>query len=117
MIYDRIKKICKDKGITVAKLERDLELGRSSVRRFDQHDPSIGKMHMIAGYLGVTVDDLLDDKYESNKGPDALSRKMFVDKDMRDIYEMKSNMSADRFALYKKLLEEMYRAEQGGESN
>ena len=40
--------------------------------------------------------------------------KMYVDKDMRDIYEMKSHMSADRFALYKKLLEEMYRAEQGG---
>lgn len=111
MIYDRIKKICKDKGITVAKLERDLELGRSSVRRFDQHDPSIGKMHMIAGYLGVTVDDLLDDKYESNKGPDALANQMFSDKDMRDIYFMKKGMTEERFALYKKLLSEMFKAE------
>ena len=71
-------------------------------------------MHMVAGYLGVTVDELLDDKYESNKGPDALAQQMYVDKDMRDIYEMKNNMSAERFALYKKLLEEMYKAEQGG---
>lgn len=114
MIYERIKEICNAKGITIRKLEQDLEFGRGSVRKFDQHDPSVGKMHMVAGYLGVTVDDLLDDKYESDKGPDALARQMYVDKDMREIYEMKNNMSAERFALYKKLLEEMYRAEQGG---
>ena len=114
MIYEKIKEICKAKGITVRKLEQDLGLGRGSVRKFDQHDPGVGKMHMIAGYLGVTVDDLLADKHELNMGPDTLARQMYVDKDMRDIYEMKKNMSAERFALYKKLLVEMYRAEQGG---
>ena len=67
MIYDRIKKICKDKGITVAKLEQDLELGRSSVRKFDQHDPGVGKMNMIAGYLGVTLNDLIDADFDSDK--------------------------------------------------
>lgn len=69
MIYERIKEICNAKGITIRKLEQDLEFGRGSVRKFDQHDPSVGKMHMVAGYLGVTVDELLDDKYESDKGP------------------------------------------------
>ena len=74
MIYERIKELCKMRGISVAKLEKDLELGRSTVRKFDQHEPSIGKVHMIAGYLGVTVDDLLDDKYESDKGPEPANR-------------------------------------------
>lgn len=111
MIYERIKEICRKKGVTISKLEQDLEFGRGSVRKFDQHDPSVGKMHMVAGYLGVTIDDLLDDRYESNNGPDTLAQQMYVDKDMRDIYHMKNNMSAERFALYKKLLEEMYRAE------
>lgn len=69
MIYERIKEICNAKGITIRKLEQDLEFGRGSVRKFDQHDPSVGKMYMVAGYLGVKVDDLLDDKYESDKGP------------------------------------------------
>ena len=114
MIYERIKEICNAKGITIRKLEQDLEFGRGSVRKFDQHDPSVGKMHMVAGYLGVTVDELLDDKYESDKGPVAIAQKMYMDKDMREIYEMKNKMSAERFALYKKLLEEMYKAEQGG---
>lgn len=40
MIYERIKEICKAKGITVRKLEQDLEFGRGSVRKFDMHDPS-----------------------------------------------------------------------------
>lgn len=47
MIYDRIKALCKAKGITVAKLEQDLELGRSSIRKMDKHDPSVGKMRKL----------------------------------------------------------------------
>ena len=42
MIYERIKEICNAKGITIRKLEQDLEFGRGSVRKFDQHDPSVG---------------------------------------------------------------------------
>lgn len=78
MIYERIKEICNAKGITIRKLEQDLEFGRGSVRKFDQHDPSVGKMHMVAGYLGVTVDELLDDKYESDKGPDAIMKYIVI---------------------------------------
>ena len=47
MIYDRIKALCKAKGITVAKLEQDLELGRSSIRKMDKHDPGVGKDRRI----------------------------------------------------------------------
>lgn len=111
MIYERIKELCKMRGISVAKLEKDLELGRSTVRKFDQHEPSIGKVHMIAGYLGVTVNDLLDENYDSDKKLDTIANQMYSDKDMRDIYFMKKEMTEERFALYKKLLSEMYKAE------
>lgn len=117
MIYDRIKKICKNKGISVAKLEQDLGLGRSSVRRFDQHEPGVGKLNMIAGYLGVTVDSLLDDDYYADGEKAVMAQRMYDDSDIREIYLMKKGMSQERFGLYKKLLEEMYRSEQGGESN
>lgn len=33
MIYERIKEICNAKGITIRKLEQDLEFGRGSVRK------------------------------------------------------------------------------------
>lgn len=112
MIYDRIKEICRERGITIRKLEQDLEFGRGSVRKFDQHDPSVGKMHMIAGYLGVTVDDLLVDVYEPSNGPGGMAQQMYGDKDMREIYAIKRKMSPERFSLYKKLLSEMYKAEQ-----
>ena len=111
MIYDRIKELCKAKGVTVAKLEQDLELGRSSIRKMDKHDPGVGKLSMIAGYLGVTVDALLDDDYYAPNGIARIAQQMYDDPDMREIYQMKKEMTEERFALYKKLLEEMYRAE------
>ncbi len=114
MIYERIKEICKARGITVKKLEQDLELGRSSVRKFDQHDPSVGKMNMIAGYLGVTIDELVGGSFDPKNKIDSVAQQMYSDKDMRDIYKMKKEMSEERFKLYKKLLEEMYRAEHSG---
>lgn len=111
MIYENIKKCCAAKGVTVRKLERDLEFGRGSVSKFDEHDPSVGKMNMIAGYLGVTVDDLISEDYPVKIKTGSLADQMYSDPDMRDIYIMKQNMSAARFALYKKLLEDVYKAD------
>lgn len=111
MLYDRIKEFCKLRGVTIKKLEEDLEFGRGSVRKFDQHDPSIGKMNMIAGYLGVTVDDLISEDYPAKIKTGSIADQMYSDPDMRDIYMMKSKMSPARFALYKKLLEDVYKAD------
>ena len=115
MIYDNIKRFCADKGITIRKLERDLEFGRGSVSKFDEHDPSVGKMNMIAGYLGVTVDDLIGNNPLPNTNIERKAMQMYGDQDMRDIYEMKKNMNDERFAVYKKLLFEIFNSEKNSD--
>lgn len=67
MIYDRIKALCKAKGITVAKLEQDLELGRSSIRKMDKHDLSEAKQMLKDaeyedGYIAVIENDVCVDE-------------------------------------------------------
>lgn len=117
MIYENIKKCCAAKGVTVRKLERDLEFGRGSVSKFDEHDPSVGKMNMIAGYLGVTVDDLIGNEHHSNTNIERKAMQMYSDEDMREIYQMKMSMNYERFMLYKKLLAEIFNSEQQGKQN
>lgn len=60
-IYDRIKALCERKGITVAKLERDLGFGSNSIGKWGKSgvSPSIDKIAKIATYFKVSADYLL----------------------------------------------------------
>ena len=58
MLYERIKELCKERGTTIAALERDLGFGRGYISKIDRHQPSLKKVAQIAEYLGVTVDRL-----------------------------------------------------------
>ena len=59
MLYDKVKQICREKGISVMKLEEGLGFPRSSICKWNENEPGIGKVQKVAGYLGVTVDELL----------------------------------------------------------
>lgn len=50
--------------MTINGLEAQLGFGRGSIYKWDAHTPSISKMKDVADVLGVTVDDLINDKAE-----------------------------------------------------
>ena len=59
-IYDRIKKLCQERGITVAELERELGFSNSTIRKWGNNtSPSIDKVIKVANYFNVSVDYLL----------------------------------------------------------
>lgn len=59
MIYLNIKKLCAEKGISIARLEREVGLGNATVRGWENSVPHVDRVKMVADYFGVTVDDLL----------------------------------------------------------
>lgn len=59
MIYTNISNLCRDKGISIAKLERELGFGNSTVRGWANSSPTVEKLKAVADYFGVTVDELL----------------------------------------------------------
>lgn len=59
MIYLNIKKLCAEKGISIARLEREVGLGNATVRGWESSVPHVDRVKMVADYFGVTVDDLL----------------------------------------------------------
>lgn len=40
MLYEKIRKLCKEKGVTVTEVERELGFGRGSLSKIDKHKPS-----------------------------------------------------------------------------
>ena len=60
--YQRIQKLCKEKGVSVAKMERDLNFARGSVAKIDEHKPSAERLSKICMYLGVSPMSLMADE-------------------------------------------------------
>lgn len=58
-LVERIKQLCKERGITFVQFERDSGLGEHSVYRWDTNAPSITKVKQAASYFGITVSELI----------------------------------------------------------
>ena len=56
---DRIKELCKERKISVNKLETDLGFGTGYVSKLDKSTPNTKKIQAIADYFGTTVDYLV----------------------------------------------------------
>ena len=61
MIYNKIRQLCADKGISTREIERACGLGSRSIENWKDHSPSVANVKAVADYLGVTVDELLRD--------------------------------------------------------
>lgn len=59
MLYDNVKRVCDEKGISVGKLEKELELSNGSICKWNESEPGIRKVQKVAEYLGVPIEELL----------------------------------------------------------
>ena len=60
IVYERIKRLCAKKGITIAKLESDLGFGNASIKKWENmSSPSIDKVVKVATYFDVSIDYLM----------------------------------------------------------
>ena len=60
IVYERIKRLCAKKGITIAKLESDLGFGNASIKKWERmSSPSIDKVVKVATYFDVSIDYLM----------------------------------------------------------
>ena len=59
MIFTNISNLCEEKGISIARLERECGLGNAMVRGWKNSMPTADKLKRVADYLGVSVDSLM----------------------------------------------------------
>lgn len=61
MIFGKISELCKERKISIAKLERMCGLGNSTIRGWTTASPSIENLKKVADYFGVPIDYFLED--------------------------------------------------------
>ena len=59
LLYSNIVEKCKERGISVAKLERECDFGNGRIRNWDRYKPSLGSLSKVCNVLNCTVEQLL----------------------------------------------------------
>lgn len=60
MIYTKVKKICKEKGISIRAVEIKAGLGNGTISNWDNVSPNVDNVKAVAKALGVKISSLLD---------------------------------------------------------
>ena len=69
MIYANISNLCHSKGISIARLERELGFGNATIRGWETSSPTVEKLKAVADYFGITMDALLVDDDTTGQVP------------------------------------------------
>ncbi len=77
LTYEPIKKLCKDKGVSVTGAEKELGFARGSLCKVNTNKPSIEKVQKLANYFDVSVEYLMTGE--------KLNNIQLTTKDERDI--------------------------------
>ncbi|MDG0818821.1 helix-turn-helix domain-containing protein [Staphylococcus equorum] len=82
--FQRIQNLANKNGLSIAELERILNLSNGSIARWKKSAPSSKGLTLIADYFDVSVDYLLGREKEEYSGEKEDEVQMFRDKDAFD---------------------------------
>ncbi|MBP3469721.1 MAG: helix-turn-helix transcriptional regulator [Lachnospiraceae bacterium] len=60
MIFNNIKKICDEKGISISQLEKEAGLGNGTISGWKESMPRIDKLQAVAKVLNTEVNKLIE---------------------------------------------------------
>ncbi len=64
-MLEMIRKLAKEKNLPLAKIEQACGLGKRTIYKWDEAQPSVDKVIRVARYLGVPVEMLIEeDEYD-----------------------------------------------------
>lgn len=61
-MLEKIKKLCKERGISINDLEKACGIGRNTIYKWGESSPTVDNLKAVAEFFGRTVDDLLKEE-------------------------------------------------------
>ena len=67
VLYDNVKQACREKGVSVSALEKAVGFSNGCISKWNESEPGIRKVQKVADYLGVAIEDLLEEGGERDE--------------------------------------------------
>lgn len=84
-LVERIAKLCSEQGTTMTAIERENGLAVSSIRKWDDHAPTIPKLVIVAKALNTTVSYLIGETSEKNPASEPETGKVPTIQDWKEL--------------------------------
>ena len=62
MVFENVKRICDEKGITISQLEKEAGLGNGTIGGWKNSSPRVDSLQAVARVLKVKVEKLLKER-------------------------------------------------------
>ena len=59
MLYDKIKEICREKGVSISAVEKEANLGNGAISKWNKSSPTLDNLQAVARVLKVKVEKLI----------------------------------------------------------
>ena len=90
-LKDRIKNLCKERGISVSKMERECGFANGYISKLDKSTPNTAKIQIIADYFGVSTEYLITGEvregYYLNPETARVAQELFDNPKMRILFD------------------------------
>lgn len=70
LIFENVKKLCKEHDINIMNLEKACGLGNGTIAAWESGNPRVDRLKLVADYFGVTIDELMRGDDTNNRVED-----------------------------------------------
>ncbi len=60
LLYAKIESLCKERNISIAKVEKDCNIGNATIRRWDKSFPRIDTLKKVADFFDKPIEYFLE---------------------------------------------------------
>lgn len=78
VLVNNIKKLCKDRNVSISTLEKDLFMSPGLISRWTKTTPALDRVVEIANYFHVSVDSLVDTMKEAAYNNPKLKQLLYM---------------------------------------
>ena len=118
-LLDRVKDLCREKGISQGKMEKEIEISNGASSKWKNSSPSLEILQKLSAYFGVTVDYLMNGESETTHQQsyylDTDTAKMAQELKDNDniLFDAYKSTKKDKLLAYAKKLMELEKMENG----
>ncbi len=98
-LYEKVKSLCDERGISIRKLEIELGIGNGIIGRWKHSKPNAERIKSVADYFNVSVNSLLDDEedveYYIDPEVTAIAEELKNRPELKVLFDASRNMSKE----------------------
>lgn len=113
-VYERLKSLCKSKGITIQQMEIDNSMAKGHAYKWKKSTPTYENLLKLSEYFGVSTDYILTGEEDGisrnnyyDEETEMIAKELQKNKELRAIFDVAKGMSKERLDAFYNLLKEL----------